>query len=363
MRARIVNLSQKIEIITTLYIHKGLNLITGFVPSYVLDSGIGKKIAMLKGLEEGWHYPTFLLQYVRNPGPLLLFDEIVVDEEAARKAIEYVTGLRRKPKDYEGRVIDALRPAKSEVQIFHELIESNLFRKEKVVEMITNSDFARIKQGYDRDSGINESPPSGFINAVDVMKRRYGPDYALPNPERFEAMNINVTWVLSEKLSAVPLDDILRSPLYEYKAVQATSLGTEMTKTAYEMINQARQVLYLPTKPLHDVDDLFVLHKDPRVRKYREKVRDLSEKRATPREISREIYNANLELQKLDIQTYTLVIGFFNLIAGLLSMQCDFSTGSLGTATGLMLIGKELRKIWKMKRYGWLEIVQGLCEI
>ena len=55
----------------------------GFVPSYVLDSGIGQKVAQLKGLESGWNYPTFLLYYVRNPGPLLLFDKIVIDKQAA----------------------------------------------------------------------------------------------------------------------------------------------------------------------------------------------------------------------------------------------------------------------------------------
>jgi len=282
-------------------------LITGFVPSYELDSDIGKKIAKLKGLEEGWHYPTFLLYYIRNPGPLLLFDEIVVDEGAAIKAIEYVSGFRTKLEDYEGRVVDRIRPTESEVQTFQQLIDSKLFRKEKVVKMITDEDFERIRQGYSEDVGISRPMPNEFRNGVAVMKNRYGPHYASPDPERFEAMNINVTWVVLEKLSALPLDDILRIQLYEYKAIQTTSLGMEMTKTAYEMINQARQVLYLPTEPLHDIDVFLTLHGDSRVRNFRKKVRDLSQKRATPREISREIYDANLELQKLDIDSYNLV--------------------------------------------------------
>lgn len=334
-------------------------MITGFVPSYELDSDIGKKIANLKNLEEGWHYPTFLLYYIRNPGPLLLFDEIVVDEGAARKAIEYVTRPERKPEDYEGRVIDAIRPTDSEVQAFQDLIESELFRKERVVDMITYADFERIEQGFERDVYSR-----GESDAIAVMKSRYGDDYALPDPERFEAMNINVTNVLLEKLSAVPLDDILRSPLYEYKAIQTTPLRTVATKTAYDIIDQGRQVLHLPSRPLRDIDVFLNLHKDPRVKSFRKKVRSLSQRRATIQEISREIYEANSELLKLDIDGFNIIIGFFGLVAGLTSLlQGNFATGGITTATGSLAIGKELWKIRKMEKYGWLEMVRGLCEI
>ena len=66
----------------------------GFVPSYVLESGIGKKLAQLKGLESGWHYPTFLLNYLRNPGPLFLFDKIIIDKQAVEEALEYLETSR-----------------------------------------------------------------------------------------------------------------------------------------------------------------------------------------------------------------------------------------------------------------------------
>lgn len=339
-------------------------MITGFVPSYELDSDIGKKIAQLKGLERGWHYPTFLLYYIRNPGPLLLFDEIVVDKEAARKAVEYISRYKIKHKDYERSVVNAIRPTQSEIQTFKRLIDSKLFRKQKVVKMITSKDFERIKQGYFKDIGMSGLTPNGFRNSVAVLKNRYGQYYASPDPERFEAMNINVTWVVLEKLSAVPLDDILRSPLYEYKAIQTASFGMEMVKTAYDMIHQARQVLYLPSKPLHDIDAFLSLHKDLRVRHFRETVRDLSKRKATPEEISQKIYEANIELQKLEIDRYNVVITLLGMIADLISMQQgNFATGLFGTATGLISIGKEIKKVMKMERYGWLKTVKGLCEI
>lgn len=343
-------------------------MITGFVPSYVLDSGIGKKIAKLKGLERGWHYPTFLIYYIRNPGPLLLFDEILVDKEAAGKAIEYVgrKAIERGP-EYESRVINEMRPTKLEVEALRQLTESRLFKTENVAEMITEGDFERIKQGYDKDMGIGGPFPRGFREAVATMQNRYGEYYARPDPERFEAMNINVTWVLLSKLSAVPLDDVLRSPLYEYKAIQTAGVVQTKSlqgKTAYDMINQARQVLFLPTEPMLDIDSFLAVHKDPRVRSFRNKVYELSRRRATPREISREIFEATLELQKLEMDSWNVVIGLVGL-AGILTgtLRGDFVTGLFGTATALMSIGKQIRKAMLTKKYGWLDMVKGLCEI
>lgn len=336
-------------------------MITGFVPSYELNSGIGRKIAELKGMRKGWNYPTFLLYYLRNPGPLLLFDEVVVDDGAARHATAIVSKSAKKLTGYEGSLIKTLKPTKLESEVLCQLLESRIFRKKNVADNITEEDFERIKRGYNEDMFISRKE---FRNSIAVMEKRYGRNYALPDPARFEAMNINVTGVLLEKLSAVPLDDILRSPLYAYKAIQTASAAVEETKTAYDVVEQARQVLYLPTEPLHDVDAFLDLHQDPRIRKFREKVKVLSRKRVTPQEISHEIYNANLELMKLDIQNFSIVIGFFGLVGGLTSLlRGDFASGSIGTATGLVSIGRELLKPIKMERFGWLEIVQGLCQV
>jgi len=341
--------------------------ITGFVPSYTFDSGIGKKIAYLKGLDEGWHYPTFLLYYVRNPGPLLLFDQILIDREATEKAIEYVCRAK-KAQDYESRVVKAARPTSPEKQGFQDLLQSSIFKKVNVAEMIDEKDFVRIAQGYHVDMGVIPGVAAEyrceFKKALGFMKQRYGENYALPDPEHFEAMNINVTQVLLEKLSACPLDDIFRIPLYEAKAIKTTSLATLETKTAYEIIDQARQILYLPTEPVQDIDTFLALHKDPRIQRFRDKVRELSLKRATPRQISKELRDAELQFQKLDIDSFNIVVGFFGLVAGLVALLSgDFVSGTIGTASGLIPIGKELTKVSKAERYDWLEVVEGLCEI
>lgn len=59
------------------------------IPSYVLKGEKGQKIANLKGMDRGWLYPTFMIQYVRNPAPLFLFDRFYIDEEAARFALNF----------------------------------------------------------------------------------------------------------------------------------------------------------------------------------------------------------------------------------------------------------------------------------
>lgn len=336
----------------------------GFVPSYELDTDTGKKIAKLKGLEYGWHYPTFLLYYIRNPGPLLLFDQIIVDEEAARKAIEYMSNVRQAQSSYESSFIHKMKPTESEIRTFQNLIDSRLFRKERVVDFISEEDFEKIQEGYIKDTGISNSMPVEFSDGIAIMKKRYGENYATPSPQLFEAMNINVTWVLLRKLSAVPLDDVLRSPLYEYKAAHSVSGEINMARTAYLMIKQARQVLYLPTKPLHDVDAFLSLHGDPRIVSFRHKVQELSEKRASRQQISREIYEANNELRKLDIDSFNLVIAFLGSITALASLyQGNFVTGLVGTATALLEIGKEILKPSRSEKYGWLELTKGMCEI
>lgn len=338
-------------------------MVTGFVPSYVFNSGIGKKIAKLKGLEEGWHYPTFLVQYLRNPAPLLLFDEIVVDEEAAMEAIKYVSAATMKPKNYESHFVDKARPTKSEVDTLRQLLESSLFKKRTVADMITEDDFERIREGYDTDMWTGQRRIE-FRDAVAVMEKQYSPDYAKPTPKSFEAMNINVTWVLLEKMSAAPLDDILRSRLYEYKLIQTVNLGMRNVNMAYSLLRRARKIMYLPTEPIQDVDTFLALYKDPRVKSFREKVSALSESKATTQKISQEISKANRELEKLDVDTYGLVVGLLGLAQWMFSFPTgNFATGSVTAVGPLLLLAKEIRKAMRTSRYGWLDVVKGLCEV
>lgn len=339
--------------------------ITGFVPGYVLESGIGQKIAQLKELDKGWHYPTFLLYYIRNPGPLCLFDEIIIDAEAASKAIAFLRGGHGH--SYESAFTRKTKPTEKEINSLEALVESRIFKKENIIDLVTESDFKRIEKGYKRDIGIDTAGPTAsnrdFQKALSYMVNKYGKNYALPSPTLFEAMNLNVAKVLSEKLGAYPLDDVYRVPLYELKSIETANLTSEDVKKSYDLINLSRRVLYLPSTSIGDVDEFLLLHKDPRVKAFRDKIHALSRMNASQQQISRELYEAELELQKLDPEYLTLAVAFLGLVGGFAEIiHGSFMSGTIGLTSGIIAIGKEWQKAFKTQRYDWLELVKGLSE-
>jgi hypothetical protein len=147
----------------------------GFVHGYMLDSGIGKKVANLKGLDTGWSYPTFLVQFVRNPGPLLLFDKIVIDEEAANQAVNCFMHPNLDPSSYEGCVIRTARPTKKEASVLKGLLESDLFIKKDISNMLTEDDYLEIGSGYYADTGLRgeRNEHTGFRPKSDSVKTIY----------------------------------------------------------------------------------------------------------------------------------------------------------------------------------------------
>jgi hypothetical protein len=190
------------------------------------------------------------------------------------------------------------------------------------------------------------------------LEREYGPSYASPCPELFEAMNLNITTALSKKLSAKPLDDVFRMPLYEYKAVNSV----KEVKTALDIIDKARQVLFLPSQPVIDVDAFLELHRDKRVRSFREKVQSLCTDEKQLQKLSREIHDANMKFQELEIDRFNVVMGFVVIIGSYISTELfgNFVTFVMGTMNGLERIGREILKPRKAERYDWLDLIMEL---
>lgn len=340
----------------------------GFIPSYVLDSGIGKKVARLKGLDEGWNYPTFMFRYVRNPGPLLLFDKIVIDEEAAKQAIKNAKNPTWGTGGYETGVVRDINPTQDEVNSLESLLHSDLFEKRDIAELITDEVFEEINAGYRLDLGMDysrfgaEEHSSQFNQALNFMIEKYGSNYASPNPKRFEAMNINLIRAISERLSAGPLDDVYRMPLYEFKMASSRQLLDN--QLAFDVIEKARQVLFVPSQPIKDVDAFLSLHKDKRVQLLRKKICELSTAKADTTRITIEIIETEKKLMKLEINRFNLTIGLLGLTSGTYGMAAgDFVTGTFGAFAGVMKIGEEISKKAKSKQYEWLNLVKGLLEV
>jgi len=163
---------------------------------------------------------------------------------------------------------------------------------------------------------------------------------------------------LSKKLSAKPLDDVFRMPLYEYKAVNSV----KEVKAALDVIDKARQVLLLPSQPVMDVDAFLELHKDKRVRSFREKVQGLCTDEKQLQKLSREIHDANMKFQELEIDRFNVVMGFVVIIGSYISTKLfgNFVTFVMGTINGLERIGREILKPGKAERYDWLDLINKL---
>jgi hypothetical protein len=110
--------------------------VKAIIPGYILDTGVGKRIAALKGLDTGWYYPTYLIQYLRNPGPLFLFDEIIIDEESADRAIEILSSDGSTQKHYENICSNKMRATDDEIEALRSLIDSEIFGKVDVADML-----------------------------------------------------------------------------------------------------------------------------------------------------------------------------------------------------------------------------------
>ena len=253
----------------------------------------------------------------------------------------------------------------TDARLTEELIHIDLFSRENVIETISRTDFEKIKSSYLTDLGIkNNYDSQPFFDGVKFLEKRYGVDYAKPNPDFFEAMNLNLSWVLSEKFRATPIDDVLRVPLYEYKALQTVKeiSGIKHARYATEVMNQARQWIILPSTPITDVDYFLELHKDPLIHNFRKKVKEFAQSGASPQVINQQIYEANKELEELKIDDYTLFGGLLSLTKGLIDLVNGSATGVISTTTGLLALTKELRKAEKEKNYAWLQFLKGFNE-
>jgi hypothetical protein len=342
----------------------------GFVPSYVLESGLGRKVAQLKGLRRGWSYPTFLVQYIRNPGPFLLFDKLLIDEEAAERTIEFARHYKTKSTSYENRVIQNVNPTKKEVEVLNDLLKSNLFEKKNIEKMLTVKDYQEIEAGYYLDTGmrygVNEREyVKRFQQALSVMKEKYGAEYASPSPEKFEAMNLNLINVISKRLSADPLDDICRIPLYEVKSIHSQHLKSKASyDVAFKIVDQARQILYLPSNPIKDPDEFLRLHSDKHVRSFRKKIQELTAQKADRNEMSREIVEAEDKLKELDSTSWTIAIGLLGLPEEAYAiLSGNFASGALGAIPIVAGVAKAIADKWNAKKCDWLKVIKGFSQV
>lgn len=323
-----------------------------------------------------------------------MFDKIIIDKRAAEETLDYLDAKPNKirfedkmsgfcpcalPRNYETEflrimnqyIVDSI-PRIKKVAILRELLNSELFEKIDVAGLLTEQDFQSIADIYYRNIGLVKNTPKDehykqFQESLKYMINKYGTNYAKPSPKYFEAMNLGLTRVISNKLNACPIDDICRLPLYELEAMEEFSTSNSTIneiKHAYDIIDQARQVLYLPAEPIKNAKEFLALYKDKRIVDFREKVKELSLVNANHVAVKKAIKEAEDNLRELSIKRYSISIGFFGIATAALGglMTGNFVSGTLGSFPGLITIGNELMKVRKRQRFIWLDFIRGFVE-
>ena len=199
-----------------------------------------------------------------------------------------------------------------------------------------------------------------FKQAVKLLVEKYGENYALPDPYRFEAMNINVLWRVLEKLSADPIDDILREKLYQYKIGQFQRI-----------VRIAQKIwIYLPkveeTKlTLENMDRFLQYHKESSIKNFRRKIESLARKPLTDSELATEIqiemHEASKKWKELGISKYviSMIQRASSIIPAVVSPNMlSFATATIGSLSAVKYTIDYLRKKKEVKWYNFIRGVR-----
>ncbi len=102
----------------------------GVISAYKLKSDIGKRISNIKFMPEAWSLPVFMKEMVKNPGPLLVYDKLYIDEPAYVSLYNSLTHSYRR--------------------FIRNLVESkqlNLFHLYKADDLLLGTDVQIVKDG------------------------------------------------------------------------------------------------------------------------------------------------------------------------------------------------------------------------
>ena len=367
----------------------------GFVSGYILSGPIGSKIAIkTKELDKGYHYPMYFIDYVRNPAPLLLFDEILIDHDAAEQALKKMERWTHKQvstNDYEGKAVKSRRITRQEVDIMSDLLQSELVNKDLSIEdLLEEEDADHIIGQYKGD--IRDAK---LIANINPLIERYGSNYASPSPKKFETMNVNLTLRIAQKITKIYpncyiIDDCLRAGLYRYKSETVVSkyVETEIAKALLASIPQF--VLGLPNVTLTKIDALIDFHK--RLKPFRQKVAKIAKEMGnadlSPEQIGKIHLKCRQEMRKANEETIrdsgfdklTALGCILSLSATLASMLKAFHPNllavegiaptmlmdqlptALALASGSVLSANQLGKLWKRRNHKWFENLKGFAE-
>lgn len=354
----------------------------GFIPSYILKGSIGKQIAKLKGMEEGWFYPTFILNFITNPSSLLLNDKIYYDEVAVKEAYRYILTQAGSDElddlivteiiNSENPLIDKIiKSANKEIsskiiakiKILKDLLSSEIFIPVNVESKLNQNDVPIISAKYKADYNN-----VAYSNIVDDLVSKYGSDYSRPSPYLFEAMNINVLQIVTNRLKSSLIDDSVRAPLYRYKLIN--SLKEKMTAVE-EFVDNLPQVIYgLPSFEIKHVDEFLSFHQSKTLQDFRNHINIISDSKSelSSVKVKKELYDANRSLLESKYDKLTLVGSVISTYASALTLGLSildpftFTANCATFASSFIIAKQQIDEYWKIKDLKWFSFLKGLAE-
>jgi len=354
-------------------------LISGFY----ISGEPGKQLAQIKELHNSdvvWSFPIFTLSIVDNPAPLLLYDELLIDDRVSPLTIDFIFNNIERIGTYENtnleRNAQALTPQELEnrASLLEELFNSEIYSTIRIENLLTPDDINSIGRNARAKIQGNDD---WFKGEVDQLKLVYGPHYAAPNPISFEAMNTELLWRISEKLSEENsdtsiFDDCVRGNIYKRKIYELVSENIRKEVISRFWKELPTYLVGLPKIRLENVEQFIELHQSNEIRQFRQVVTAISlEKNRENRDrlIKRELYQANDALFSTHNET-----DFANLLGVVLNIGATAATfiqnsnwlSGLGFASASFIafsVLKQMReRLSRRQRFSWFVRLKSFAE-
>jgi len=229
--------------------------------AYKLRSDVGSQIAAIKDWGSAWSHPEALRGLLRDPGPLMLYDQIIIDQASYES---YCDSLEEEDRNQiqsivESDTLGAFRPVN---------IEDRLVNYPEVVNQVRTW-HARLRSDHE------------FVRLMRGLQRDWGA-YAKPDPLRFEAMNIPLMgviqqrWSREEDVELTVIDSPRRAPLYSRYGL--SGLEENLHPAIAQSLIRMLPFVYggVPAKDTWSVDSLREIRENRHLEAYRAKVHAIS---------------------------------------------------------------------------------------
>jgi len=349
----------------------------GLISSYRLTNDVGSKIARIKGMPEAWSNPYFLPKLLTNPGPLFLYDKLLIDQRSYEESYNSFDSNSRKT-----------------IKSYIESEDLNLFELINAESVLTSSkkDYDQVESGFTTLSLDNQ-----FKKLVETLEKRWG-DYAIPSPQIFEAINIPVIellrkkWAKKLKEDVSIIDDKERSLLYRIynEKTLSTLVAPEIAKILAELT--PKYFGLIPSQTTWTLKTIKKIREDEDLNSYRKKVFDISNEfakkysktikkmdipvnqgksnnnflvdlenqlKSLQDDLYDEITESYQSLQnRAGVNSWSILGGTLAVSGAGVSLANPIVGAGLGMAGGVLILSEQVSNFFKKRSYSWVKFLE-----